>query len=149
MTYRIGQVARLLGMTVEGLRFYERRGLVKPARRPGSGYRIYGEQQLADLRFIRAAQEMGFSLREIQELLRLREGRASCCRTMRDRLETKRTTVRHRIALLRRFEKELAAAVQRCDAQVAAGLEGCCPVLDELGRSWADFADAPETVTTA
>lgn len=133
MEYRIGEAARCVGMSVEGLRFYERRGLVRPARRTASGYRLYGEAQVDSLRFIRAAQEMGFSLREIQGLLTLREGTDDSCSSMRGQLQDKLETVQRRIELLREFEDDLVASIELCDAQIDTGDPGSCPVLQDLG----------------
>jgi len=124
-------------MSVEGLRFYERRGLVQPSRRTASGYRVYGQREVDSLRFIRAAQEMGFSLREIQGLLTLREGVEASCRSMRDQLREKLETVQRRIELLRQFEHDLAASIELCDAEIETGDSGCCPVLEDLGSGLA------------
>ncbi len=135
--YRIGQVARRVDMSVEGLRFYDRSGLVRPRRRSLSGYRLYDEEQVEALRFVRAAQEMGFSLAEIREMLELRRGRAGGCEAMRERLSAKLERVRERIRLLRLFERQLAEAVRRCERQLADGDPDRCPVLDELGRGLA------------
>ena len=143
MPYRIGQVARLVNMTVEGLRFYERKGLVSPASRTASGYRVYTDEQVASLRFVRAAQEMGFSLAEIRELLRLRAGGDRNCHAMREHLRGKLETVRRRMALLRQFEGDLADAIRRCDARIDSGREGCCPVLEELGSGLPALVDDP------
>lgn len=133
MEYRIGEAARCVGMSVEGLRFYERRGLVRPARRTASGYRLYGKAQVDALRFIRAAQEMGFSLREIQGLLTLREGTDDSCSSMRGQLQDKLETVQRRIELLREFEHDLVASIELCDARIDTGDPGSCPVLQDLG----------------
>ena len=133
MEYRIGEAARCVGMSVEGLRFYERRGLVRPARRTASGYRLYGKAQVDALRFIRAAQEMGFSLREIQGLLTLREGTDDSCSSMRGQLQDKLETVQRRIELLREFEHDLVASIELCDAQIDTSDPGSCPVLQDLG----------------
>lgn len=133
MQYRIGQAARHVGMSVEGLRFYERKGLVRPASRSPSGYRLYSERQMESLRFVRAAQEMGFSLREIRDLLGLREGVAESCQTMRANLQGKLDSVLHRIELLRGFERELVVSIARCDAQMNTGDTTTCPVLADLG----------------
>lgn len=133
MEYRIGEAARSVGMSVEGLRFYERRGLVRPARRTPSGYRLYGQREIDSLRFIRAAQEMGFSLREIEGLLTLRQGVDESCRSMRSQLQDKLGTVQRRIGLLRQFEHDLVASIELCDAQIDTGDATCCPVLEDLG----------------
>ena len=133
MTYQIGEVAKRVGMTVEGLRFYERRGLIKPAARSPSRYRLYGEREVQDLLFVKAAQEMGFALGEIQELLAMRHGSGDSCEAMRDRLAGKLDAVCHKIKLLRMLEKDLASGVKRCDEQIRTGHGHECPVLEELG----------------
>ena len=143
MDYRIGQVARRVGMTVEGLRYYERRGLLRPASRSASGYRLYGESDVERLRFVRAAQEMGFTLSEITELLELRDGSDRSYRSMRDHLAARLEEVRHRIGLLRAMCADLEDALQRCDRQLERG-GGTCPVVEELGsRSAAALDDRP------
>ncbi len=132
MSYQIGEVAKRVGMTVEGLRFYERKGLINPARRSPSRYRLYGDREIQTLRFIRAAQEMGFALREVEELLAIRQGKDSNCAAMRDRLVDKLEGVRRKIKLLRVLENYLVSSVARCDEQLRRG-KNECPVLDELG----------------
>lgn len=131
----IGEVARLLEMTVEGLRFYERQGLVEPRRRTAAGYRLYGRDEIATLRFLRSAQEMGFSLREVRELLDIRRGEGDSCPDMRARLVAKLGTVRRRQELLESFERDLEESIRRCDTQIASGRTDCCPVLDDLGAN--------------
>ena len=143
MEYRIGEIADRVGMTVEGLRFYDRRGLVRPTRRTQAGYRLYGEAELGSLRFIKAAQEMGFALREIEELMSLRDRPAESCVAVRDRLRSKLDSVRQRIRLLRAFEDDLESAVARCEAQVASGERRHCPVLEDLGADLWSRASAP------
>ena len=133
MSYQIGEVAKRVGMTVEGLRFYERRGLIKPAARSPSRYRLYGEREVQALLFVKAAQEMGFALREIEELLAMRQGKGDSCETMRDRLAGKLEAVRHKIKLLRVLESDLESGIKRCDEQIRKGRGHECPVLDELG----------------
>ena len=74
----IGKVARRAGIGVETIRFYEREGLLAPPARKASGYRIYSEQVLSRIQFIRHAKDLGFSLREIKELLQLKENTSPC-----------------------------------------------------------------------
>src|SRR5256714_32011 len=75
----IGQVARRAGVGVETVRFYEREGLLEEPPRRASGYRQYSEQVVTRLHFIKRAQQLGFSLKEITELLMLRvDGQTSC-----------------------------------------------------------------------
>lgn len=135
MSYRIGEVAEMVGMTVEGLRYYDRRGLVRPARRSSSGYRLYGDRQLDRLRFVKASQEMGFSLQEIDDLLEIRDGSNETCAAVHRRLQDKLRQVRRRIELLQAMEGDLSRALERCEEQIASGREDDCPVLDGLGDS--------------
>ena len=77
---RIGQVASLAGVNIQTLRYYERRGLLREPERRHSGYRAYPPDTVALIRFIKRAQELGFSLSEVEELLHLRQDRESACR---------------------------------------------------------------------
>lgn len=133
MSYKIGELARITGMTVEGLRFYERRGLLAPARRTRSGYRLYERPQIERLGFIAAAQRMGFSLAEILELLQLKDGGEARCVDVRARLQAKLAAVEDRRRLLDVFAGQLEDAIARCDQQLAGADQHCCPVLDDLG----------------
>ncbi|MFQ5742124.1 MAG: MerR family transcriptional regulator, partial [Acidobacteriota bacterium] len=121
MSYRIGEVASYVGMSVEGLRFYERRGLLRPARRAPSGYRLYGDAELERVRFVKAAQEMGFSLHEIEELLALRDAAGETCLAVRERLVAKLESVGRKIRLLRALEGDLRDSVHRCEEQIRRG----------------------------
>src|SRR5215470_9819706 len=80
---RIGEVAARASVHVETLRYYERRGLLREPRRQPSGYRSYGEESVHLVRFIKRAQELGFTLANIQELLRLAQGGPESCREVR------------------------------------------------------------------
>src|SRR2546428_13493442 len=78
-TLSIGQVARRAGVGIETVRFYEREGLLEVPPRRASGYRQYSGQVVKRIHFIKRAQKLGFSLKEITELLRLRvDGQTSC-----------------------------------------------------------------------
>lgn len=104
----IGEVAEREGLSPEALRFYERLGLVFPVGRTKSGYRLYDMETLRGLRFIRMAQELGFSVEEIRELLRSRRQRyAAGCKARGGKL----TTVRRKRAQLHRLG---AAYMLRC-----------------------------------
>lgn len=141
MEYTIGELAERVGMTVEGLRFYERKGLLLPARRTAAGYRVYEQPQIETLEFVKAAQHMGFSLAEIQQLLELRAATGPCV-DVRERLSEKLTEVRKRRRLLSEFERQLEVAIRRCDEKLASGDADGCPVLDELGHGIGSVDDA-------
>src|SRR6266581_4859338 len=87
MPLTIGQVATAADVNVQTIRYYERRGLVPTPRRTASGYRQYTDDAVARLRFIKHAQELGFSLQEIQELLGLRVRHAAACAVRRPTAE--------------------------------------------------------------
>lgn len=76
----IGQVARRAGVNIQTIRFYQRRGLLEQPKKPPSGFRRYGAAAVARVRFIKRAQDLGFTLKEVGRLLALEEGR-SCDKT--------------------------------------------------------------------
>jgi MerR family mercuric resistance operon transcriptional regulator len=108
----IGAVAKAAGVNVETVRFYQRRGLVPEPIRPYSGVRRYAAAHVARLRFIKAAQRLGFSLDEVAGLLQLDDGRQ--CRQARDLAEAKLVDVRARLKDLVRIESLLAGLVHEC-----------------------------------
>ena len=136
-TLRIGQVARRAGISVQAVRFYEREGLLpRPARLP-SGYRVYPESVIRRLRFIRRAKALGFSLREIRELLALRVDRDGTCGAVRKQVLEKMAGVEAKMAELRRIHAALASLADACDG--GDGPTSACPILDALeGEEIAD-----------
>jgi Hg(II)-responsive transcriptional regulator len=130
-SYTTGQLARVAGIGVETIRYYEREGLIaKPPRRT-SGYRQYPENTLARLRFIRHAKALGFSLSDIKELFELRVTRAATCADIRKRAERKIADVRARIEMLREMERALARLAATCRGR---GPASACPFLDALEK---------------
>ena len=125
----IGKVARRAGVGVETLRFYEREGLIDEPPRTESGYRQYPEETVPRVRFIRRAKELGFTLKEIKELLSLRVGPRSSCGAVRKRSEAKVRDIQEKIRTLRRMEKALMKLVDACKQRSSTGE---CPILDAL-----------------
>ncbi len=127
----IGKVARLAGVGVETIRFYQRKGLIKEPPRRESGYRQYPQDTVERLRFIRRAKELGFTLKEIKELLGLRVDVSSSatCTAVRRLAEEKLEDVRRKISTLQQMETVLAQLV--CDCQNRA-LSSECPILEAL-----------------
>ena len=123
----VGLVAKSAGVNVETIRFYQRKGLLPEPDRPLGGIRRYDPAVLARLRFIKAAQRLGFSLEEVGDLLKLDDG--SSCREARRQAERKLADVRGKIAELSRIECVLADLVERCG--VARG-KVRCPLISEL-----------------
>ena len=128
---RIGKLARLGGVSVETVRFYERQGLINAPPRGESGYRQYPQEAVRRLRFIRRAKRLGFTLKEIRNLLGLRPDVSSAvtCDAVRKLAEEKIADVRERITALQEMEKVLVQLVDGCRNR---NVQGSCPVLEVL-----------------
>ncbi len=124
----IGPLARTAGVGVETVRFYQRKGLLPQPERPYGGVRRYGAREVTRLRFIKAAQRIGFTLEEIRQLLRLEDG--TQCEDARTIAQHKLTDLRARIAELRQIEAVLDGLVRRCAA--TEGETTRCPIISAL-----------------
>jgi MerR family mercuric resistance operon transcriptional regulator len=127
----IGQVARQASVNVETLRYYERRGLIPAPPRRASGYRQYPARTVARIRFIKRAQELGFSLREISGLLALRVDPGTTCADVRTRAEAKIAEIEEKIRDLRRMRMALERLASACRGK---GPTSDCPILEELEK---------------
>ena len=109
---KIGEVARAAGLGVHAVRFYEREGLIKePARRP-SGYREYSPDMVLNLRFIRRAKELGFSLKETSELLSLETDPEGTAAEVKELAEAKLEDIESRIRALQRMRRALRRSLR-------------------------------------
>jgi Hg(II)-responsive transcriptional regulator len=129
MNLTIGQVAAAAAVNIQTIRYYERRGLVTAPRRTASGYRQYGDDAVARLRFIKHAQDLGFSLAEIQGLLALRVRRAGRCNAVERTARQKIELVEKRIQDLRRLKRTLERLAAACAARQPTE---DCPILEAL-----------------
>lgn len=127
----IGQIAKAASVNVETVRYYERRGLIPAPPRRSSGYRQYPARTVARIRFIKRAQELGFSLREIAGLLALRVDPETTCADVRSRAEAKIGEIEEKIRDLRRMRKALDRLASTCRGK---GPTSECPILEELER---------------
>ena len=127
----IGELARRAGVNVQTVRYYERRGLLDEPHRGDSGYREYDASVLERLRFIRRAQELGFTLGEIGELLQLRLEPSTTAGAVKARAERKIAEIDGRLRDLTRIRDALAHLAGRCHG--GRGPTGDCPLLDALG----------------
>ncbi|MGH7546783.1 MAG: MerR family DNA-binding protein [Gemmatimonadales bacterium] len=126
---RIGAVALQAGVNVQPLRYYEQRGLLgKPERTP-SGYREYPPQAVQVVRFIKRAQDLGFTLNEIADLMRLRQTRGRDRRRVRALAAAKLADIKGKIRHLQSMRRALATLVESCEC---AGAELECPILEAL-----------------
>jgi len=135
---RIGRVAQETGLSIDTIRFYEKQGLLKRSPRTEGGFRLFGISDIETLKFVRKAQELGFSLNEIRELLILRADHVPACSHVKELLEQKLTAVGQKITELQGLERGLKHALQKCKRELktaAAGHEECCPVIDEINRA--------------
>lgn len=132
---RIGQVAKATGLSVDAIRFYERERLLKQPARTEGGFRLFQRQDIQTLLFIRRAQELGFSLGEIRQLLYVSTAEARTCSHVRDLLRQKLEAIQEKMGELRKLERKLKTALEKCNRELA-GVRQCadrhCPVLKEL-----------------
>ena len=128
----IGQVARDSGVGIETIRFYEREGLLDEPSRRESGYRQYQQDAVARLRFIRRSKELGFSLKEIRELLALRIDPETTCADVRKKAKTKIADVEVKIQGLQRIKDALTQLTKICTGR---GPISACPILEALEKS--------------
>jgi MerR family mercuric resistance operon transcriptional regulator len=126
----ISRAARKAGVGVETIRFYERKGLIaQPPRPRGAGFREYPIETVRRIRFIRQAQEIGFSLREIDELLSLRADPAADCNAVRVRAAAKLEEVNRKVEQLDRIRRALEVLIAACPG---SGALRSCSILETL-----------------
>lgn len=125
----IGKLAKKAGVPISTVRYYEGRGLLRADERTRSSYRLFGASALHRLRFIRAAQEAGFTLEDIAKLLALREGEADPCGEVQGIIEVRLDELDDAFKRLRRVRKVLRESLEWCRKPRA---EGCCEAIARL-----------------
>lgn len=123
----IGQVAKQAGIGIETVRFYERTGLLEEPPRRESGYRQYPVDAVPRLRFIRQAKALGFSLKEIKDLLSLRVDRHRSKADVRRRAQAKLAEIERKMTELARMKRSLEQLMHAC-----RGPTRCCPILEAM-----------------
>lgn len=126
---RIGKVAKQAGVNVQTLRYYERRGLLNPSGRLESGYRLYPPGAAQRVRFIKNAQAIGFTLREISGLLRLRVSHKAHCGDVKRKAQTHLKDVKEKIIKLQAIERVLGDLIKTCNDRATTDH---CPILKTL-----------------
>ncbi|HXP73694.1 MAG TPA: Cu(I)-responsive transcriptional regulator [Stellaceae bacterium] len=124
----IGSVAEATGLPPKTIRYYESIGLVGPARRTGGNYRLYDERDVTTLRFIERARRLGFSLKEVAELLTLWRDRHRASADVRRLAEAQIRRVDTRLSELQDMRRSLEHLMERCHGDGRPD----CPILDEL-----------------
>jgi len=129
----IGKVAALAGTTPNTLRYYEREGLIAPATKGENGYRLYPQEAARRLNFIRQAQQCGFTLAEIRELLTLPQRASACCSDVRKLAIEKKLALEAKIRMMKAMSAELDALINDCVDDAHPIDE--CPILNALNRA--------------
>lgn len=128
-TLTIGKVATEASVGIETIRFYEREGLIDDPPRRASGYRNYPRDTILRLRFIKRAKELGFSLKEIKELLTLKLAPGTTCNQIKAQADQKIDDIESKIRTLHRMKRELKKLSSACGGK---GSISECPILDAL-----------------
>src|SRR5260221_6786614 len=124
-----GQLARLGAVGIPTVRYYERSGILPKPRRSRGGYRLYDAAAVARIRFIKRAQILGFTLREIEELLALRLDSSANCAKVRERAQEKLMDVNDKIRQLRTIKNAIGKLIENCNNREPGGE---CPLLDTI-----------------
>ena len=127
----IGQLAKKANVNLETIRYYERRGLIPEPPRNDSGYRQYSLEALSRTRFIKRTQALGFSLKEIDELLSLRIEPDATCGDVKERVEAKITDIDEKIADLNQMREALLKMARQCTDREPIDM---CPILEILDK---------------
>lgn len=125
----IGKLAGRSGVSVQTVRYYERSGLLPKPSRAASGYRLYAHDAIGRLTFIKQAQQLGFSLSEIQDLLSLRMQSGTTCADVRQRAREKIIAVSKKIEELQRIRSALTKLAAACRGK---GPTAECPILEAM-----------------
>lgn len=123
----IGELSKMTGVGIETIRYYERLGLLKPVARKTSGYRVFNRDSYRTLRFLKHAQELGFALSEIKDLLRLRADKESRCNDVKARAEKHLKEVKEKIERLNSIQDVLSKLIDQCHHRKT---NDSCPILN-------------------
>lgn len=126
---QIGEIAKLAGVNIQTLRYYERRNILKPSSKKVSGFRLYSEDAVKTIKFIKHAQELGFKLDEIKELINLRAPSIGRCERVQKRANEKLTDVKEKIKLLKNIERTLKKLITDCKNNKTSSN---CPIIEGM-----------------
>jgi len=125
----IGIIAKKAAVNIQTIRYYERRGILKPASRRESGFRLYNKDAIQTILFIKHAQELGFKLDDIKELLGFRISTESRCKRVRKKANEKLEDVKGKIKMLKQIEFTLKKLVKDCENNVTSD---SCPIIENI-----------------
>jgi MerR family copper efflux transcriptional regulator len=126
---RVGEVAKQAAVNLQTIHFYEREGLLPKPPRTASNYRMYSGDAVRRVRFVKRAQELGFSLGDIKELLSLRARPGTQCADVRQRAQAKLRDINEKIGTLQRMRKALTKLIGECAGRRPIS---ACPILEAL-----------------
>jgi len=126
---KVGEVAKQTGVNLQTVHYYERRGLLPRPPRTVSNYRVYPVEAVLRVRFIKRAQELGFTLKEIKELLALRAAPRTRCADVRNRAEAKVHDIDGKVRTLQAMRKALTKLIRECSG---SGSVSQCPILGAM-----------------
>ncbi len=127
--FTIGQLAAAAAIPASTVRYYERIGLLVPEDRSGGNYRLYGQESLRRLRFIRAAQASGFTLQDVRLLLGAPAGRPPSCQDVQGLMSARLAEIDVQLGHLRQLKRTLRAAIVQCEK---ADRPQCCHLIESL-----------------
>lgn len=137
----IGQLARRAGVNLDTVRYYERRGLLAKPPRSAGGYRSFSEDTVKRLRFIRHAQEIGFTLKEIAELLRLQVDPDSTCGDVLGRAAAKSEAIDRKISHLKNMKRALKRLMTECARHLSSKQ---CSLIEALESEDGEILGGPK-----
>lgn len=127
--FKIGEIAKMANVNIETIRFYERKGLISPVKRLESGYRIFSEESLKELKFIKHGKELGFTLKEISELLNLQISDMETCHIVNQKAKEKIKQIENKILLLTKMHDVLLDFSSSCDKRE---MTERCPIISMI-----------------
>lgn len=137
--FQIGKVSQQTGLSVDTIRYYEKERLLREPPRSEGGYRLYSVRDVDHLLFVRKAQELGFTLAEIRELLLVQDERTEACTHVRELIQNRLGSVRQKIEELKKLEGHLQEAQEKCEEALrddaADPNHECCPVLEAIAKA--------------
>jgi DNA-binding transcriptional MerR regulator len=131
---KIGALAERTGTNAPTIRYYEEIGLLRSADRQAGGQRVYGDDDVKRLTFIRRCREFGFSIDQVRSLVALVQDPQSSCMHARDLAQAHLAAVRAKLTELKALERSIGAFVVSCDATCAGGPGPDCVILEDLSR---------------
>lgn len=126
---QIGTIAKRAKVNIQTVRYYERRNILKPTQVKDSGYRLYSEDAVKTIAFVKHAQELGFKLDEIKQLLSLRTSSVSRCESVRKKAAARLSDVQEKLSMLKKLEVTLKSLIRDCEKNKTSK---DCPIINSM-----------------